>query len=129
MRLLALAALAAATAFAHPAVAADCEIGRQADHARASAADGLKSGRFDAFVDLTGADLLAFIKAADEQFNVGIPDDGHIEEGMVIVVDGGIHFFGFAKGCQEGHVQLPAMPGKTSGPAAPALLPHGLRVI
>ncbi len=122
-----LAALAAVSALLIlPAFADECALGSQLDHEREIGAGALASGRFTAFIDLKGDELAAFIKASNAQFSTTIPDDGSIDEGLVINVDGGTIFFGFVKGCQVGTAHLPAMPSKTS---APALLPNGLRAI
>lgn len=133
MNFLKRAALAAAIAWLSivpplPAFAGDgaCDPAHQVSEAREVAKTALAAGRFTAVVDLTGADLLAFIRAANLQFKTNIPADGQVDEGLVVVVDGRTVFFGFTKGCQVGAVVLPAMPKQVS---APALLPNGQRVI
>ncbi len=124
MKLLGAAALAAVIGFACPAMAAECDAKFQIDHAREMAQGFVKSGQFTSLADLKGAEMKAFIKAANEQFGTQIPDG--IEELLLVQVNGVVHVFGFVGGCQTGHVALPAMPNKVS---APALLPHGQRII
>ncbi len=124
MRLLGAAALAAVIGFACPAMAAECSDNHQIDHARSVAQEMVKSGRFTSLVDVKGDELKALVKAANAQFGTQIPDG--LDEILIVQVDGITHLFGFKDGCQTGHVALPAMPNKVS---APALLPHGQRII
>ena len=91
------------------AKASDCGNAESLDQAREVSKAKVASNEFSSVVEFSGAELAAFVKAANEQLAAQIPDTG-IDNLLALSVHGRVVVYAYRAGCQVGFVVLRAMP-------------------